>query len=120
MAISAAELAQIQADMVAVVCDQSCVVQRKTTTPGTIGEPVASWATIETTVAGLSEPSANDLQNYDYLIGDKATWKVRLPVGTNVRTQDHLLINGATLEVHVLLVPQSYQALLTLLAAEIT
>jgi len=117
--LSDAELARIQADAVAAACDKTCIVQRKTTTPGSSGEPLASYATIATTVAGMRLPTAGELQNYDYLIGDKAAWTVVLPVGTPVRAQDELLIEGQTLEVHILLTPRSYPVLLSVIAAEI-
>ena len=116
--IDATELALIQSDA-AVALDQSCDVQRKTTTSGATGEPVASWGTIATVSAGLSEPTAGQLQNYNSVIGSLAAWQVKLPVGTDVTHQDHLLIAGQTLEVQVVLTPRSYAALLTVLASEV-
>lgn len=121
LAVSASELASIQADSVAAACDQTCQIYRKTTTAGTAGEPLASWALAHTTVCGLAEPSAGQLANYDFLIGSLAAWQVRLPVGTDVQEQDHLVIpatTGQTLEVMVLLDPHSYPALLKVLAVE--
>ena len=119
--VSAAELAAIQADAVAAACDQTCQIYRKTTTAGTSGEPLSSWALNSTTVAGLNQPSAGQLQNYDYIIGSLSAWQVSLPYGTSVMEQDHLVIpatTGETLEVMVLLNPHSYPALLKVLAVE--
>lgn len=118
--ISAAELASIQAAAVSAACDQTCQIYRKTTeTADGYGSSTPTWTLITTTVAGMVEPSGTQLQNYDYLIGSLATWHVRLPVGTNVEHQDHLVIGGATLEVQVVLQPRSIPALLSVLASEV-
>lgn len=118
--ISAAELASIQSDVAAAACDKDCQIQRlPTSTPDSRGVPSGSYSTIETTKAGMAQPSQQLLQNYDYLIASLSAWAVKLPVNTNVQAQDHLIIDGQTLEVHVVLTPRSYQALLTVLAAEI-
>jgi hypothetical protein len=117
--IPAAELAQIQRDLVAAACDQSCVIQHKTTTAGPTGEPLSNWATTATTVAGLRMPTASELANYAYAIEDKAAWTVLLPIATVVSPQDHLLIGGQTLEVHILLAPRSYPGCLAVIAAEV-
>lgn len=118
--ISAAELAQIQSDAVAAVCDKTCVVQRATTiTKDGYGSETKPYTTIATTVAGMTQPSAGELANYAYIIGDKAAWTVRLPIGTDVTHQDHLIIDGQTLEVHVLLNPRSYEVFHSVIAVEI-
>lgn len=118
--IPSAELAQIQADAAAAALDKTCVIQRSTgfTQDGT-GTRVPSYATIATVNAGMTLPSAGELANYDYLIGDKASWTVRLPIGTDVTHQDHLIIESQVLEVHVLLTPRSYPALASVIAVEI-
>ena len=125
--VSVAELASIQADAVAAVCDKTCQIYRDLTptTPdkygGSTSSPTntANYTLMHTTVAGMAQPTAGELQNYDYIIGDKAAWTVHLPVGTDVLERDHLVIEGQTLEVHILLTPQSYPALLSVLTAEI-
>lgn len=120
MAISAAELALIQSDLVAAVCDKPCVISRATTkTPDGAGSYTPTFTTITTTVAGVTMPTANDLTNFAYEIEDKATFKVHLPYGTNVQALDHLLIEGQTLEVHILLDPHSVPGLLPILAVEL-
>ncbi len=117
--ISASELSQIQADAVAAACDKTCVIQRKTkSSDGMLGE-IESWSTVATTVAGMSDPSGSQLQNFEYKIGSLKAWQIKMPVSSNVQEQDHLLIDGKTLVVQVLLVPRSYAALLTLLANEV-
>ncbi len=118
--IPASELAKIQADVAAAALDKTCVIQRlPTSTPDSRGVPSGSYATIATVKAGMRQPTGTHLQNYDYLIAALATWLVQLPVGTDVRAQDHLLIENQTLEVQVILAPQSYPALLSVLASEI-
>lgn len=117
--LDASELAQIQADAVAAACDKTCQILRKTTTPDAYGTPVDTWVLSSTVLAGVSQPSAGLLQNYDYLIGDLAAYHIRMPVGTDVRHQDHLVISGQTLEVHVILDPQSYSVFENVIAAEI-
>jgi hypothetical protein len=127
MALDAAELAQIQADLVAMVCDKSCQIYRDltATTPGIYGSSSSSkndtgaYTLMHTVVCGMAQPSGGQLANYDYVIGDKDAWTVHFPVGTDVLERDHLVVEGQILEVQILLTPQSYQGLLSVLAAEI-
>lgn len=117
--VSSAELALIRSDLVAAVCDKTCVVWRGTATTDTSGNAVVgSYASINTTVAGMRQPTAGQLQNYDYRIGSLAAWLVMLPYGTDVRVNDWLVIESQTLYVHVLLDPHSYPGLLPVLVAE--
>lgn len=117
--ISSAELASIRADIQAAAMDQTCVIQRKTTTDDGLGSKSEIWATVATTVCGMIQPGAGLLENYGYKIGSLATWQVCLPYGTDVTALDHLIVFGATLEVQVLLDPRSYPACVMLLASEI-
>lgn len=118
MALDAAELALIQADLVAAACDKACVIQRGTITTDQYGNATESaYATVATTVAGLRQPSAALLTNYAYRIGSLATYQVSLPASTDAREGDYLLIEGNTLQVHVLLEPHSVPGLTTCLAA---
>ncbi|SRR5258708_15105175 len=117
--LSTAEQAQLQADFVAAVCDKTCVVSRRATTSGSSGEPLGSYATIATTVCGMRQPTAGELANYAYEIGDKAAWTVLMPIGTDATHQDRLTIEGQTLEVHILLNPRSYEMFHSVIAAEV-
>lgn len=120
LAVSAAELAAIQAEAVAVACDQTCAILRKTgAVSDGLGQAAATWTSVAVTVAGVSEPTGTQLQNYDYMIEAKATWLVKLPVGTAVLEQDRLSIGTHLLEVQKVLEPRSYPALLTVLASEV-
>lgn len=118
--IDAYELADIRADVTAIALDKTCVIQRlPTSTPDSRGVPSGSYATIATVAAAMRQPTSTHLENFDYLIGALATWMVQFPVGTDVQAQDHLIIENQTLEVQVVLAPQSIQVLLTVLASEV-
>jgi hypothetical protein len=117
--VSAAELAAIQTDASAAACDQVCVISRGTRSIDSQGGASVTWGTVVTTVAGMRQPTAGQLQNYQYIVGSLATWQVVLPVGTNVLEKDRLLIGGQTLNVVKLLEPNSYSALIVALATEV-
>lgn len=125
--VSADEMAAIQAEAVSAVCDKTCQIYRDLTptTPDIYGSSssspsnTASYTLIATTVAGMSQPSAGELTNYAFEIEDKAAWTIHLPLGTDVTHRDHLVIEGQTLEVHVLLNPRSYEVFHSVIAAEL-
>lgn len=118
-AIPVAELAQIQADLAAAACDKTCEIWRGTEGKDTWGNAtISNYTKISTTVAGMQEPSAGQLQNYDFRIGSLAAWQVKLPYSTDVQVDDQLVIENQTLYVHVKLDPHSVPGLLTVLAAE--
>ena len=96
-----------------------CVIRRNTKTKDGRGTESVTPTVIATVLAGLAEPTAGQLQNFDYEVGDLATWQVKLPIGTSIQVQDELTIAGQVLEVHVVLTPRSYATLLTVLACEI-
>jgi hypothetical protein len=117
--LPASELASIQAYAASATCDKTCIVQRKTTAPDGMLSETETFNTIETTTAGMSDPTGSQLQNFEYKIGSLKAYQVKMPVGTNVEEQDLLLIEGQRLVVQVLLTPRSYPALITLLASEV-
>ena len=117
--ISASELAQIQSDVALAACDKDCVIQRATTSNDGYGSQTETYSPVATVKAGMTQPSGGMLQNYAYAIQDLAAWQVKFAVGTDVRERDHLVIDGQTLEVHVILTPRSYMGLLTVIAAEL-
>src|SRR5258708_3247686 len=124
--LDAAEMALIQQDVAAAACDLPCQIQRSVTTSGAPGAPtVVTWPTVSAPglLAGMKEPSAGQLTNYEYMIGDMATWHIQFPNGTDVRELDRLVITEAsgiprTLSVVKLLQPRSYSALVSVLATE--
>jgi hypothetical protein len=132
LAVSAAELAAIQAEANSTL-DKPATIWRDTTAgttrdiygssssdPANTGNYTQVAPTGNNTLfCSVAEPTATHLQNYDYLIGAEATWLVKLPVGTTCQERDHIVVESQVLEVHVILTPRSYAALLTVLAAEI-
>jgi hypothetical protein len=119
--VSAQELAQIQDDCAEVACDKPAVIKRKTTTKDAYGSETEAFNPISPSdlMAGMTEPTGGQLQNYAYIIGDLAAWRLKFPVGTDVKLQDHVIIEGNTMVVQVNLTPRSYPALTTVLATEI-
>jgi hypothetical protein len=126
MVMSASELAQLQKDVAAVACDLPCQIQRSNITYGAPGTPaVIAWPTVSQPglLCGMTEPSAGQLTNYEYMIGSLAAWHIRFPVGTDVRELDRLVITEnsglqRTLSVVKLLQPRSYSTLISVLATE--
>jgi hypothetical protein len=118
--VSAAELLSIQQDAQAAVCDKVCLIYRHTTnTADGYGSSTPSYTLINTTVCGMRQPTAGELANFAFEIEDKVAWTVLLPYGTDVRAQDHLVVEGNTIEAHVPLEPHSYPALLAVVGAEL-
>lgn len=116
--ISAAELAAIQATS-ASSGDLSIAVMRRGITQDAEGNVLPTY-TLHATVAGnLAQPTAGQLANYGYAIADLAAWMVRVPVGTDVQIGDRLSISGQTMEVQIILNPESYGASTRVLAAEV-
>lgn len=121
MVIPATELAQIQADLVDAACDKACEIWRGVATKDAYGNasiPDSSYTLLDTTVAGMTEPTAGQLQNYEFRIGSLAAWQVKLPYSASVQVDDWLIIEGQKLYVHVDLNPHSIPGLRTVLAAE--
>jgi len=118
--VDASELAEIQADLVAAVCDKTCVIQRASATNDAWGSPAKGpYSTINTTVAGMKQPDSGLLANYEYKIGALNSWHIHLPYGTDVQEADRLIVENQTLFVHVVLSPHSIPGLQPVLAAEI-
>jgi hypothetical protein len=118
--VSDAELTALRTEAASAVCDQDCTIKRDTTGTddgrGTIKEGLT---TIDTTKAGLAEPSASQLEIYGGKVGNLTTWIVQLPYGTAVELQDILEISGQDLIVQRDLTPRSYAILTTVLASEV-
>lgn len=129
-AVSVAELAQIQADAAAMVCDKPCTIWRDLTATTSASADMygsstssrsntVNYSQIAATMCGLGEPSATHLANYDFEIASEESVLVHLPIGTNAQTRDHVVVEGQTIELHVILSPRSYPALLEFIGAEI-
>jgi head-tail adaptor len=116
--ISAAELAALQATSQS-AGDLSIGVYRLTVGQDGEGNVTRSYALAATVNGNLAQPTAGQLQNYGYAIADVAAWMVRVPVGTDIRIGDRLLVGAQYLEVQVELQPQSYQTAMRVLCAEV-
>jgi head-tail adaptor len=110
---------QILQNTVTASLDVSCQIQRRVNAPDSYGSQGETWQTLATVDVNVSQPTAGQMQNYDYLIGSLEAWQVRLPVGTDVQRNDHLLIADQVLEVQAVLAPKSYAISMRVLASEI-
>lgn len=116
--ISAQELASIQNDLNALL-DKDCTIKAPSTMNDAWGSQAEAYIVVGTCKVLVSQPSGSLLANYEFIVGDLNTWMVKAPVGTNIREQYHLVIDGQTLTAQVVLQPKSFQGLLTVLAAEV-
>lgn len=118
--ISSAELSLMQADVAATAFDTSITIKRPAHTNDGTGHDVGALSTIATVSGTVSQPPAELMQNYSYLIGSQDAWQIRLPVGTNVRENDMLTVGGTSnMKVQVVLQPRARQTNLHLLAAKV-
>src|SRR5258708_32057693 len=89
--LSTAEQADLAQLFVAAVCDKTCVVSRApATASGSYGESTrttGNYSTISTTVCGMRQPTAGELQNYAFEIADKAAWTVMTQF--QMRSEEH-------------------------------
>jgi hypothetical protein len=120
MGVTAAQLAQMQAD-VAALGEQSIQIQRAGA-PSNDG--TGQWAEVysnhgSAVLGTLSTPTAGMIQVYATKLGSLASWLVSLPVGTDVLENDQLVTSTQTLHVQVALVPESFQVCIRLLATEV-
>lgn len=117
--ISSAQLAAFQAAAKAAM-DQAITIKRNTAgSSDGAGGTSESLTTVTSVVGNLAQPTAELMQNYDYLIGSVSAWLVRMPVSTNVKEADVLVVGSMKLRVQVLFQPQSYQTAMLLLCAEV-
>lgn len=119
--LSTAEITQMQSIAQAAL-DLPCTIQRVTsyTVLSSGGrQPIRTVVSPVGLLAGMAQPTAGQLQNFEYMIGSKAAWQVKFPVGTSVLELDWLFINGEKLEVAKVLTPRSLAVLLTILAVEV-
>jgi hypothetical protein len=119
--ISAAELTALRAEVPVAALDTSCAIQRRSSTVTSDGmaQNVAPFSTIATVGAGMKQPSAQHLANYDYLVSGLSTWEVHFAYGTDVRVGDHLVMGSDTLVVQADLSLSSYTTIKCVLASEV-
>jgi hypothetical protein len=117
--VSGSELAGIQADLAAAVCDKPCTIKRATLVDDGYGTQTETLSTVANTKVGLEKPSGGLLQNYSELIASQATWLVHFPYGQDVREKDELHVLGSSLIVQEMLDLRSLPGLTDVLATEI-
>lgn len=117
--LSASDLAAIQAVATSSLDISGAQVQRATTADDGYGHAVKTWATIATVAAGMAKPSARIMAEYAAKIGTLASWVVSLPYGTDVRSDDQIVLAGQTVRVQADLTSSSYPTLTQVLATEI-
>lgn len=116
--LNSAQLATFQA-IAQSAMDVSIGIYRPALTQDGEGNVNKAFALLATVSGNLAQPTAGQLANYGYAIGDVNAWMVRAPVGTDIRIGDRLIVNGYHLEVQVVLQPQSYQTAMRVLCAEL-
>jgi hypothetical protein len=126
LAVSAAEMAALRADVAAAACDTSCVIKRKVATPDGRLTNTEVYNTVATVLVGIKSPTVAAMrssrgmtQELIELIGSQTIWEINFPFGTDVRHQDHLVIGADTMVVLVDISQQSYSTLVTVIAGEI-
>jgi hypothetical protein len=99
--LSAGELAQLRADALATLADDTCTILTPTTSANAIGERTITWGTAGTAVACRLRPSGRAPTGIP--VGGQentvAPWVVTLPHGTAVNPGDRLVIDSVTYEV---------------------
>lgn len=115
--IPACELAAMQTAAAATL-DLACTLQRATTTKDAWGgQSVTLTPVAGVTQCGLAKPTAQISQQYAARLANQQAWVARFAVGTDVREDDTLLVNGQSLTVQALLTPISYSISLRALVA---
>lgn len=117
--LDASELTQARSDA-ATLLDLDCTIRRPTSSRGGAGSRNRTGTTtIATVKAGMKQPSASIMQNYDDMLGSLSVWQVKMPYGTSVLKQDELLIADKVLTVQVDLTTHSYAMYTMVLASEV-
>lgn len=118
--LSSAQQARFQAVSTAALDLSGIVIKRPSDTPNAWGGPSETLTTIATVAGGWAKPSAAIMTQYAGLIGSEASWVVRLPLGTDCKRNDLLLMpSGDTLRVQADLSESSYSVSKRVLASEV-
>ncbi len=112
-AISAAELAQIQADLAATLDKDATLYPKTGETKDALGSMAPVYGSPVSVKAGMAQPTGSQLQNLNFKIESLVAWQVKFAVGTAVSEDDKVVIDGLEMKVYVLLTPRSYPGLVT-------
>ena len=96
--LNARELASIRAEAERLLPD-TCEIQRATRTTGGDGETVETWSTIATAACRVSPGRGPIEQEIGARLTSVNFWIVALPVPTDVRADDRVLVGSRTFEV---------------------
>ena len=99
--LSTLDMAQMRADALDTLADDTCTILRSTVSVNAIGEQVLTWGTAGTAVPCRLRPSgrAPDTRPVGGQEETIAPWAVTLPHGTAVNPGDRLVIDTVTYEV---------------------
>lgn len=101
---------------------ETCNIERETVTgKDQFGKETKEWIPLTYGVKCNKSP----LETSRLLEGEvqgriwaKGTWFITVPVGTNVRTSDRIVIDGTALYVDAVLAPRSYTVVMRLVCVE--
>ena len=118
--LSSAQLAAFQTAATATLDLTGVEVQAPTRTRNAYGGFSETWTTSATVDGAWAKPSAGVMAQYAGLIGSLASWVVRLPAGTTVKSGDRLVMpSGDTLTIQADLTESSYSTCVRVLATEV-
>jgi head-tail adaptor len=117
-ALSTAELTRLRTVANTALPD-SCTISRATIASDNAGGQTQSWATVATVACRLAPRLARPLESETSDRMQNATdWIITVPRGTDVRTDDRIVVGSRTFEVTKNLV-RSYQTAQQVLASEV-
>lgn len=99
-----------------------CNIEREVVTgKDQFGKEIKEWIPLTYDVKCNKSPLETSRLSEDEVIGKiwaKGTWFITVPVGTNVRTSDRIVIDGTALYVDTVLAPRSYTVVMRLVCVE--
>lgn len=102
----------------AAALDTAITVQRITSGSDGYGSSPDTWSTVNTVQGMLSLPTGTYMQDQADRLTSVKTWVVSVPVGTDIRLKDHLVVGTDTLLVETVNAPESYAVLTHILCSE--
>jgi head-tail adaptor len=116
--LSPAELASMRATLLASLPD-TAQVQRTTRTSDGMGGTIDTWTTVATVACRVSPSNTTPTEQVVAArVHDRVLWTLTLPAGTNVRSDDRVLVGSRTFEVLGVLAPRSYALATRVVAVE--
>lgn len=120
MALSASELASMQAAIQTQIMDKTCSIQRATASSDGQGHTTQTYATIASNVAcALNKPSGGWMIAQAAKMTDVSTWALFVPIGTDIQHKDHIVIAGSTYTIQTVFSPETFQLVLSALVTQV-